>query len=174
MANEILLVGEIHPKIDAEYKIFESFYKTFERYKDLFREESDNLKRYVEAIPIVCSTELELIIRFKPQTVFMEVGSERDDVKNIANLINAECLEFKYEGGDYRVALMEQLTKVAHSASKMTGVIGNSHLKSAKKTLAEKGFDVNCVTIGAIMDKEEKRRIGRAFRVIRMMLNSKE
>ena len=174
MANEILLVGEIHPKIEAEYKIFEIFYKTFENYKNHFREESEHLKRYVEAVPTVCSTELELIMRFKPQIVFMEVGVGRGDVKDIADLINAEYLEFRYEGGDYRAALIKQLIKTANSVSRITGVIGNSHLKPAKKALEGEGLDVNCVTAGGIMDKEKKRKIGEAFRIIRTMLNHRD
>lgn len=174
MANEILLIGEIHPKIKDEYKIFESFYKTSEDYKNLFNEESDNLRRYVEAVPIVCSSERELIMRFKPQIVFMEVGIGRSDVRDIVDRINAEYCEFKYEGGDYRTSLIEQLIKKARSTSRMTGVIGNSHLKPAKKALIGEGIDVNCVIVGGIMDKDKKRNIGRAFGIIRTMLDYRD
>lgn len=174
MTNEILLIGEIHPKIEDEYKIFEIFYETFESHKNLFREESESLKRCVEAVPIVCGTELELITRFKPQTVFMEVGIGRSDIKDIADRINAVYFEFKYESGNYESTLIEQLIKIAHLASRMAAVIGNTHLKPVKRTLGEAGFNVNCVTIGGMVDKKEKRRIGRAFRIIRKMLDTKD
>jgi hypothetical protein len=168
-------LGEIHPKIEDEYKIF---HETFKGYENLFREESESLRRYVETVPIVCDTELELITRFEPQIAFVEVGIGRSDIREIAERINVVYLEFKYEGGDYESALIDQLVKIAHShaglASRAASVIGNTHLKPAKRALGEAGFHVNCVTVGNIVDEKEKRRIRRAFRIIRKMLDAED
>ena len=109
----------------------------------------ENLTKYPQRI---CESECDVIRRYRPDTIFVEDMKGREDIKEVADSINAKIIPYKHPDmilltdETYEKYLLECLLLAAYPSKKSVGIIGSVHLKKARDLLKERKFETNCIT----------------------------
>lgn len=146
--KEILILGEFHP------------YHPFVRFST-----------YEDSILKICDMETKIIQEYNPNAIFLEtyeiecVASgrytdklikefienipKRDDIKKLANTINAKFVVFESPKKDreYEDCLVEQLLDIASLNPKTAAIIGVYHMEKAENALKEGGIGVKPINL---------------------------
>jgi len=113
----------------------------------------DQYGRVTHTLHEMREMECDLIRRYKPDKIFVEVMRGREDLRRASDDVGAKIIDYEesspnvsiFIGEAYETYLLKDVLLTAYSSSRPMSIIGAAHLRATHDVLKREKFEAGCI-----------------------------